>query len=156
MRMLGTALSKKEDRMREAASLMLKSGHFQEYCEIYMELGEYESAIAVAPKVSLKYWKNCIQTYLDYLNSDEAMKRDEGNFDPEAEKISYLLLLNRVDEAALALHERGETSDAKAVKALKINGGFFSDVLLNHESVAVSSSLQTIKHSLHDLDPQDK
>jgi hypothetical protein len=34
MRMLGTALSKKEDRMREAASLMLKMGHFLEYCEI--------------------------------------------------------------------------------------------------------------------------
>ena len=34
MKMLGTALSKKEDRLAEAANLMLKSGNFQEYCEI--------------------------------------------------------------------------------------------------------------------------
>lgn len=34
--MLGTALSKKEDRMKEAANLMIKSGNFQEYCEIQM------------------------------------------------------------------------------------------------------------------------
>jgi len=41
MKMLGTALSKKEDRMKEAANLMLKSGHIQEYCEIQMDLGNY-------------------------------------------------------------------------------------------------------------------
>ena len=34
MKMLGTALSKKEDRLAEASALMLKSGNFQEYCEI--------------------------------------------------------------------------------------------------------------------------
>jgi hypothetical protein len=56
MKMLGTTLSKKEDRLNEAASLMLKSGNFQEYCEIQKELGQFEEAIAVAPKVSLQYW----------------------------------------------------------------------------------------------------
>ena len=59
--MLGTALSKKEDRMKEAAKLMLKSGNFKEYCEIQMQLGNYEMAIAVAPKISLKYWQTCIK-----------------------------------------------------------------------------------------------
>ena len=34
MKMLGTSLSKKEDRLNEASNLMLKSGNFQEYCEI--------------------------------------------------------------------------------------------------------------------------
>jgi len=34
MKMLGTALSKKEDRLLEAANLMLKSGNFMEYCEL--------------------------------------------------------------------------------------------------------------------------
>lgn len=32
--MLGTSLSKKEDRMLEAANLMMKSGNFEEFCEI--------------------------------------------------------------------------------------------------------------------------
>jgi hypothetical protein len=35
---------------------MLKSGSFQDYCEIMMQINNYEAAIAVAPKVSLKYW----------------------------------------------------------------------------------------------------
>lgn len=36
LKMLGTALSKKEDRMKEAAKLMLKSGNYQNYCDIQM------------------------------------------------------------------------------------------------------------------------
>jgi hypothetical protein len=58
--MLGTGLSKKEDRLKEAASLMLKSGNFQDYCEIMMQLKDFEAAMAVAPKVSLKYWQQCV------------------------------------------------------------------------------------------------
>jgi|TARA_B110000285_G_C14858701_1_gene483473 WD repeat-containing protein 17 len=60
MKMLGTALAKKEDRMLEAANLMIKSGNFEEYCEIQKELGNYEDAISVAPKVSLAYWQKCV------------------------------------------------------------------------------------------------
>lgn len=56
MKMLGTAMSKKEDRMKEAALLMLKSGNIQEYCEIMIQMNNFEAAIAAAPKVSLKYW----------------------------------------------------------------------------------------------------
>ena len=63
MKMLGTQLSKKEDRLNEAANLMLKSGNFQEYCEIQMQLGNYEDCIAYAPKVSMQYWKECVQKY---------------------------------------------------------------------------------------------
>jgi len=63
MKMLGTSLSKKEDRLAEASNLMLKSGNFQEYCEIQMTLGNYEDAIAYAPKVSMNYWKQCVEKY---------------------------------------------------------------------------------------------
>lgn len=62
--MLGTGLSKKEDRLREAALLMIKSGNFQEYCEIQMSMNNFEAAIAVAPKVSLKYWQQCVKAYV--------------------------------------------------------------------------------------------
>ena len=70
MKMLGTQFSKKEDRMKEAANLMLKSGNFQDYCEIQMQIGNYEAAIAVAPRVSLKYWQTCIKNYLAYLDNE--------------------------------------------------------------------------------------
>ena len=58
--MLGTQLGKKEDRLKEAAKIMMKAGNFQEYCNIMMQLGQYEEAIAVAPKVSMKFWQSCI------------------------------------------------------------------------------------------------
>jgi hypothetical protein len=63
MKMLGTSLSKREDRLAEASNLMLKSGNFQEYCEIQMSLGNFEDAIAYAPKVSMSYWKTCVENY---------------------------------------------------------------------------------------------
>ena len=56
-----------------------------------MQLGDFESAIAVAPKVSLKYWQTCIKSYIEYL--DQAQPSDTL-MDPEGEKINYLLLLN--------------------------------------------------------------
>jgi WD repeat-containing protein 17 len=63
MKMLGTPLSKKEDRLAEAGKLMLKSGNFQAYCVIQMQLGNFEDAISCAPKVSMKYWKQCVEKY---------------------------------------------------------------------------------------------
>jgi len=115
LKMLGTALSKKEDRLREAASLMLKSGNFQEYCEIMLQLKEYESAMAVAPKVSLKYWQSCVEQYTQYLkeiSKKPHLAEDKPSTkysDPENEIVDYLILLNKTDEAASILHNKGET-----------------------------------------------
>lgn len=78
MKMLGTALSKREDRLAEASALMLKSGNFQEYCEIQMSLGNFEDAIAYAPKVSMKYWQSCVEKYTDKL-SDNVSGKAIGN-----------------------------------------------------------------------------
>jgi WD repeat-containing protein 17 len=63
MKMLGTTLAKKDDRLREAAKIMLKAGNFQEYCNLMIEVGDFEEAIAVAPKVSIKFWRQCIEMY---------------------------------------------------------------------------------------------
>ena len=67
MSMLGTTLAKKEDRLQESARLFLVSGNFQQYCEIQMQLGNFEEAMAVAPKVSLKYWQKCLDLHRQHL-----------------------------------------------------------------------------------------
>ena len=54
----GTGPRNKEDRLREAAEVHLKTGNIQRYCELKVELGEWERALAVAPGVSITYWKN--------------------------------------------------------------------------------------------------
>jgi len=56
MQYLGTNLAKKEDRLKEAARLMLKSGNIQAFCEIQLMLGNKHKALAYAPKVSLAFW----------------------------------------------------------------------------------------------------
>lgn len=34
-----------------------------------MQLGNFEKAIACAPKVSLKYWQSCTKKYIEYLSN---------------------------------------------------------------------------------------
>jgi len=35
-----------------------------------MQLGNFEKAIACAPKVSLKYWQNCMKLYTEHLEKN--------------------------------------------------------------------------------------
>jgi len=134
--MLGTALSKKEDRLRESARLMLLTGNFQDYCEIMMSLGDYEKAIAYAPKVNMKYWRKCVDRYTDYLAGKPSIQTKDGKIkDPEEELVSFLLLKGEADGASRLLLQRGETQDAKLVRSLMLNGGFFTDPLARHSAV---------------------
>jgi hypothetical protein len=98
MKMLGTSLSKREDRLAEASNLMLKSGNFQEYCEIQMSLGNFEDAIAYAPKVSMNYWKTCIENYQQSLQEEingNNQKNDKKSEDPVEELASYNILMGQ-------------------------------------------------------------
>ena len=69
MKMLGISTAK--ERATQAAELMLKSGNFGQYCEIMISQGRFEDAIAYAPKVSLDYWRDCIQKYTDVITEPE-------------------------------------------------------------------------------------
>ena len=109
MSMLGTALAKKEDRMQEAARLNLTSGNFQQYCEIQMQLGCYEDAIAVAPKVSMKYWQKCLERFREHLSgemtqasSNSCLSTNKGS-DPAEQYIDYSILAGDYDAAAKTL-----------------------------------------------------
>ncbi|XP_015769456.1 PREDICTED: WD repeat-containing protein 17-like [Acropora digitifera] len=54
-------MNKKEDRIKEAASLHVKLGQLQRYCELMVELGEWDKALAVAPGVSMSYWRELME-----------------------------------------------------------------------------------------------
>ena len=55
---LGTSLAKKEERLLECGRILLEMGEYQKYCEIMMDIGYYDKAMAFAPAVSLKYWRD--------------------------------------------------------------------------------------------------
>ena len=71
--------------MKESAKMMFKAGNIQEFCEISMQLGEYEKAIASAPKVSMQYWNKCVQRYTKHLEY-----KDKGE-DPNELVSLYIL-----------------------------------------------------------------
>ncbi|KAL3878905.1 hypothetical protein ACJMK2_031231 [Sinanodonta woodiana] len=75
----GIGSRSKEDRLKEAAGIHIKLGNIQRYCELMVELGEWEKAISVAPGVSIEYWKDLATRYTKFL-----MKEDSDNAVPYA------------------------------------------------------------------------
>jgi hypothetical protein len=45
-------------RIQEAANIRLRLGDIKQFCELSIDLGRWEKAIAVAPAVSIEYWKS--------------------------------------------------------------------------------------------------
>ncbi|XP_036155651.1 WD repeat-containing protein 17 isoform X1 [Myotis myotis] len=56
-----------EERLKEAADIHLRLGQIQRYCELMVELGEWDKALSVAPGVSVKYWRKLTQRRADQL-----------------------------------------------------------------------------------------
>lgn len=54
----GVGSVSREEKLREAAQIHLKVGNIQRYCELMVELGNWERALAMAPGVSMEYWKS--------------------------------------------------------------------------------------------------
>ncbi|XP_015226931.1 PREDICTED: WD repeat-containing protein 17 [Cyprinodon variegatus] len=67
----GIGAPSKEERLKEAAQIHLRLGQIQRYCELMVELGEWEKALSVAPGVSMKYWKKLMQRRADQLMAED-------------------------------------------------------------------------------------
>uniref|UniRef100_A0A8C8HLL2 Gem-associated protein 5 TPR domain-containing protein n=1 Tax=Oncorhynchus tshawytscha TaxID=74940 RepID=A0A8C8HLL2_ONCTS len=67
----GIGAPSKEERLRDAAEIHLRLGQIQRYCELMVELGEWDKALSVAPGVSIKYWKKLMQRRADQLMQEE-------------------------------------------------------------------------------------
>ena len=59
--------SHRETLLQQAASLHLRCGNLQQFVELQLRLGQWERALAVAPGVSLDYWRNLSQRYARHL-----------------------------------------------------------------------------------------
>ncbi|XP_067578017.1 WD repeat-containing protein 17 isoform X6 [Pseudorca crassidens] len=59
----GIGVPTKEERLKEAAEIHLRLGQIRRYCELMVELGEWDKALSVAPGVSVKYWKKLMQSF---------------------------------------------------------------------------------------------
>ncbi|XP_067578016.1 WD repeat-containing protein 17 isoform X5 [Pseudorca crassidens] len=67
----GIGVPTKEERLKEAAEIHLRLGQIRRYCELMVELGEWDKALSVAPGVSVKYWKKLMQRRADQLIQED-------------------------------------------------------------------------------------
>ncbi|ERE89596.1 WD repeat-containing protein 17-like isoform 2 [Cricetulus griseus] len=67
----GIGAPTKEKKLKEAAELHLRLGQIQRYCELMVELGEWDKALSIAPGVSVKYWRKLMQRRADQLIQED-------------------------------------------------------------------------------------
>jgi hypothetical protein len=57
----------------QAAETYLHIGNMEKYCDILVELGQWERAIATAPAVSVSYWATLCKRYADHLAGQDKL-----------------------------------------------------------------------------------
>jgi len=67
----GLGSASKEEQLKSAAKIYLSLGNMLKYCDILAEVGEWNTALAVAPSVSLKYWKDLTARYVEFLQEED-------------------------------------------------------------------------------------
>eukprot|EP00057_Strongylocentrotus_purpuratus_P025354 XP_011679828.1 PREDICTED: WD repeat-containing protein 17 [Strongylocentrotus purpuratus] len=94
----------REEKVREAARLHMKLGEVQRYCELMVELGEWEKALAVAPGISMEYWKQLAERYAENLSADENL-----------DCVPYYLITQNIRKLVQFYCHRGQLNDALLV-----------------------------------------
>lgn len=67
---------KREERLRLAATLSLQLGDLKQHCELLVSLDEWLAALAMAPGVSLEYWRGLCAQYVHALQERNAMPHE--------------------------------------------------------------------------------
>jgi hypothetical protein len=93
---------KKEDLLKEASENYAKLGDWEKFCELNVELGNWDKALIAAPHVSIEYWKQLTLKYSEFCNKNN-----------KQEKIFASVLSNNSALAYKNFIECGHYEDAK-------------------------------------------
>ncbi|NXP35856.1 WDR17 protein, partial [Leiothrix lutea] len=107
----GIGAPSKEERLKEAAEIHLRLGQIQRYCELMVELGEWDKALSVAPGVSMKYWRKLMQRRADQLIQEE---NDDA--------IPYCIAIGDVKKLVSFFTSRGQLKEALLVAQAACEG----------------------------------
>ncbi|KAF5901695.1 WD repeat-containing protein 17, partial [Clarias magur] len=136
----GIGAPSKEERLKAAAEIHLRLGQIQRYCELMVELGEWEKALSVAPGVSMKYWKKLMQRRADQL-------MQEGNDDV----IPYCIATGDVKKLVSFFTSRGQLKEALLVAQGACEGNIHSPAItsINHSVSTDNDNVETYTGLLH-------
>ncbi|CDQ84443.1 unnamed protein product [Oncorhynchus mykiss] len=129
----GIGAPSKEERLRDAAEIHLRLGQIQRYCELMVELGEWDKALSVAPGVSIKYWKKLMQRRADQLMQEE-------NHDV----IPYCIATGDVRKLVNFFTARGQLNEALLVAQGACEGNIHvpQTAVINHTTTTNSDDIQ--------------
>ena len=129
---------KKDEALREAAMLHLGAGNAEAYCEIMVEIGDWNSALTVAPAVGLEYWAD-----LAKKRASELSLNGEG----DSEAVPLLLAANDTSAVVDLYTRKGLYNEAFEVLAVSGSGGY------DELSTSSSSSKGKPKGKAEELPP---
>uniref|UniRef100_A0A8D0BZL6 WD repeat domain 17 n=1 Tax=Salvator merianae TaxID=96440 RepID=A0A8D0BZL6_SALMN len=107
----GIGAPSKEERLKEAAEIHLRLGQIQRYCELMVELGQWDKALSVAPGVSMKYWRKLTQRRADQLIQEE-----------NDDVIPYCIATGDVKKLVTFFTRRGQLKEALLVAQAACEG----------------------------------
>jgi WD40 repeat protein len=113
MHWLGGALARKEDRLSKAANVYLRLGDFKAYCDLQVELGFYEKAMAIAPRVSMEFWAELATKYAEHLRQKNLQ-----------EATNYFLAAGSTTEAIDFMTKQGDFKEALLIAHNKSEGRY--------------------------------
>ena len=128
-----------------------------------MQLENFDEALAVAPKVSMKYWQKCLDSYRQNLNSEITsgssckVNASQKGTDPVEQYIEYSILGGDYDAAAKILENNKKSKAAKTVKFVQLAGSFPSQkVIARHEAANIQDSNAPPPIPLFELGPNQQ
>ncbi|CAM1325653.1 WDR17 (predicted) [Pycnogonum litorale] len=68
---IGIGNKTKKFQLSSAARLHLRAGNIQRYCELMIELGQWEKALSISPAVSIDYWKSLTKRRAESLMDED-------------------------------------------------------------------------------------
>ncbi|PRP82721.1 hypothetical protein PROFUN_09983 [Planoprotostelium fungivorum] len=106
------------EKLREASELYLRLGMMREYCDTLVDAGEWERAIAVAPAVSMDYWRSLSSSYANHLVTKQTELANVAE--------PFLMASNSVDRLIEYYQERNLLDEAVLVSKVDAEGGYSS------------------------------
>jgi hypothetical protein len=119
----------KEEILQSAARIYASMGMMRKYCELMVHLGHFSEAIAVAPAVSIEYWRELTAQYghkLSAAGSDEC--------------VPLLIASGSVDAALEHLHSNDINMAFAVAKQLAANQYHFKSIQPAAEPLANPSA----------------
>ncbi|XP_064637319.1 WD repeat-containing protein 17-like isoform X2 [Lineus longissimus] len=107
----GVGAMTKEESLTRAAAIHIRLGNLRRYCELMVEMGKWETALSIAPGVSMDYWKSLTERRAQSLmheDSDDAL--------------GYCMAAGMTDELVTFLTSRGQLKDATLIAHAVHNG----------------------------------